>query len=71
MATMSHAATSPYRDDLAFIHDAGFGHVAQNAATELLEGSVPQTEDRSTASLCVVDLGCGKRNPGSGRSAAG
>jgi SAM-dependent methyltransferase len=55
---MSFAATSPYRDDLAYIHDAGFGHVAQNAATELLKrlSKIPKGRQPSRR---VVDLGCG------------
>jgi SAM-dependent methyltransferase len=44
-----------YRDDLAYIHDAGFGHVATHAATELLaalaERGIPQGQ--------IVELGCG------------
>jgi SAM-dependent methyltransferase len=44
-----------YDEDLAYVHDDGFGHVARNAAIELL--------DRLRASRIsnglVVDLGCG------------
>jgi SAM-dependent methyltransferase len=57
MAVMKRAAASPYRDDLAFIHDAGFGHVAQNAAAELLKRLAPVKG--KSASRSVVDLGCG------------
>lgn len=53
-------STSPptadrYRDDLAKIHDAGFGELANHAALELLSrlGSPKALGDR------VVDLGCG------------
>ncbi len=44
-----------YRDDLACIHDAGFGHVARAAATVLVD-----LLDRGgfTKGL-VIDLGCG------------
>ena len=55
---MSYTARSPYRDDLAYIHDAGFGHVAQNAATELLKLLSRNSKGRQ-ASRRVVDLGCG------------
>jgi SAM-dependent methyltransferase len=47
--------TEAYKDDLAYIHDVGFGDFARNSARGLLEilrrGSI-------TAGL-VVDLGCG------------
>jgi hypothetical protein len=29
--------TDAYREDLAYIHDVGFGHLAKNAAPVLLE----------------------------------
>jgi len=60
MATQRNAAGSPYRDDLAFIHDSGFGHVAQNAAAELLK-RLPPLQKGGFASRSVVDLGCGSR----------
>ncbi len=44
-----------YRADLAFIHDAGFGRVAQEAAG-LLVGAL---RDRGIGRGLVVDLGCG------------
>ncbi|MFO0968004.1 MAG: class I SAM-dependent methyltransferase [Gemmataceae bacterium] len=44
-----------YRNDLAFIHDAGFGHVAANAAVELLQ----LLQARGVSSGLVVDLACG------------
>src|SRR5262245_9847041 len=44
-----------YRDDLAYIHDAGFGSVARAAAEVLCEALKRQLAIRGT----VVDLGCG------------
>jgi replicative DNA helicase len=44
-----------YREDLAYIHDAGFGHFARGAAALLLEELPRQDFDRGL----VVDLGCG------------
>lgn len=44
-----------YRDDLAYIHDAGFGQLAANAATMLIE----QLQRAGKHSGLVVDLGCG------------
>ena len=44
-----------YRDDLAYIHDAGFGHFARGAAA-LLAGEL--SRQGFTRGL-VVDLGCG------------
>jgi SAM-dependent methyltransferase len=58
MATAKSAPADPYRDDLAFIHDAGFGHVAQNAAGELLKRLAPSNK-RGVPSRLIVDLGCG------------
>jgi SAM-dependent methyltransferase len=58
MTTHRSSAVSPYRDDLAFIHDSGFGHVAQNAAAELLKRLAPSKRARFTSEL-IVDLGCG------------
>lgn len=55
---MPYAATSPYRDDLASIHDAGFGHVAQNAAAELVK-RLSRCAKGKRPSRLVVDLGCG------------
>lgn len=48
---MQHA----YRDDLAYIHDAGFGHLATSAAPVVIE------ELRRVGALSgtLVDLGCG------------
>ncbi len=45
----------PYREDLAFIHDAGFGRIAEAAAAALLD---ELGRDGVTGGL-VVDLGCG------------
>ncbi len=47
--------TDAYRDDLAYIHDAGFGALARHAATAL----IADLNDRSMLSGTVVDLGCG------------
>ena len=44
-----------YREDLAYIHDAGFGRFARGAAALLLEELSRQGFDRGL----VVDLGCG------------
>jgi SAM-dependent methyltransferase len=57
---MPDRASSAYGDDLAYIHDGGFGHVAHDAARELLARlarGVPG-QDRVRDGL-VVDLGCG------------
>jgi SAM-dependent methyltransferase len=45
----------PYREDLAFIHDVGFGHLARGAAEILLNGRL--TPPPTTGPM--VDLGCG------------
>ncbi len=44
-----------YRDDLAYIHDAGYGEVARSAAPVLLEA----LERAGLEGGLVVDLGCG------------
>jgi SAM-dependent methyltransferase len=44
-----------YRDDLAHIHDAGFGHFARGAALLLLEELHRSRFERGL----VIDLGCG------------
>jgi SAM-dependent methyltransferase len=67
---MSNFSTSPYRDDLAYIHDAGFGHVAQNAAAELLKLLRKNRKGRPP-SQWVVDLGCGSGILAQAVSAAG
>jgi SAM-dependent methyltransferase len=47
--------TDAYREDLAYIHDAGFGGLAQAAAPVLLDALRHRGFDRGL----VVDLGCG------------
>lgn len=47
--------TKAYRDDLAYIHDVGFGDFARNSAPGLLE-ILRQT---GITSGLVIDLGCG------------
>jgi SAM-dependent methyltransferase len=44
-----------YNDDLAYIHDAGFGHFAINAAATL----VAELRRRKVGRGLVIDLGCG------------
>lgn len=44
-----------YADDLAYIHDAGFGHWARNAAAFVLQSLCSSGVERGL----VVDLGCG------------
>jgi len=44
-----------YRDDLAYIHDAGFGSFALHAAPVLLEA----LQNRRIERGLVIDLGCG------------
>jgi SAM-dependent methyltransferase len=67
---MSNSATNPYGDDLAFVHDAGFGHVAQNAASELLK-QLRINRKKRLVSQRVVDLGCGSGILAHAVSAAG
>lgn len=47
--------TDAYRDDLAYIHDAGFGRFAQAAAPVLIEALT----QRGIKDRLVIDLGCG------------
>ena len=47
--------TDAYREDLAYIHDVGFGHLARNAAQVLLNALRQSAIGRGT----VIDLGCG------------
>ena len=47
--------TDAYRDDLAYIHDAGFGRFAEAAAPILIEG----LRKRDIKDGLVIDLGCG------------
>jgi SAM-dependent methyltransferase len=44
-----------YGDDLAYIHDVGFGHFATNAAPGILE----ILRERGIKSGYIIDLGCG------------
>lgn len=44
-----------YKDDLAYIHDVGFGHLARSAASVLLE----LLRQEGKVNGRVVDLGCG------------
>jgi SAM-dependent methyltransferase len=44
-----------YAEDLAYVHDAGFGDQAEAAATQLLE----LLATRGVESGAIVDLGCG------------
>jgi SAM-dependent methyltransferase len=44
-----------YQDDLAYVHDAGFGHIAANAAPM----TVALLRRSGVTSGCVVELGCG------------
>jgi SAM-dependent methyltransferase len=60
----SPPADPPYRADLAFIHDEGYGHVARHAAEFLLAELARRKLPRKT----IVDLGCG---PGLLASAVG
>ncbi|MBX7164934.1 MAG: class I SAM-dependent methyltransferase [Pirellulales bacterium] len=52
---MSPPRAAGYSTDLAFIHDAGFGFFAENAARELLA----RLRRAGHTSGLVVDLGCG------------
>jgi SAM-dependent methyltransferase len=56
-----------YRDDLAYIHDAGFGGFARNAAPVLLAELRRRRVDRGL----VIDLGCGSGILAEAVSAAG
>src|SRR5439155_24360251 len=49
------AMASRYHEDLAYIHDVGFGDFARNAAPGLLE----LLRQRQVVRGLVVDLGCG------------
>lgn len=51
----NHAAFTPYREDLAYIHDAGFSTFASNAGAGVLK----LFETHGIDSGLVVDLGCG------------
>ncbi len=47
--------TDAYNNDLAYIHDVGFGHLASNAAPVILAA----LRERGLNQGLVVDLGCG------------
>ncbi|MFO0949732.1 MAG: class I SAM-dependent methyltransferase [Isosphaeraceae bacterium] len=59
--------TNAYKEDLAYIHDAGFGGLATNAATVLLDA----LRRRGLASGLVIDLGCGSGILSAAMSSAG
>lgn len=44
-----------YQEDLAYVHDTGYGHVARNAANTLLE----QLKKQQILKGLIIDLGCG------------
>ncbi|MBX7074806.1 MAG: class I SAM-dependent methyltransferase [Pirellulales bacterium] len=52
---MPHQHEPAYRDDLAYIHDAGFGRFAEAAAQELLA----RLRGAKHESGLVIELGCG------------
>jgi SAM-dependent methyltransferase len=54
---MPRTAATAYSADLAYIHDAGFGYVAANAAVELLK-YLRKSRKREPGGL-VIDVGCG------------
>jgi len=54
-ARATQRATAAYRDDLAYIHDVGFGGFADRAAPWLLQ----QLAERELRDGLVIDLGCG------------
>jgi SAM-dependent methyltransferase len=56
-----------YGDDLAYIHDAGFGDLARNAAPLLVEA----LHRRGIADGLVIDLGCGSGLLARGMSKSG
>jgi SAM-dependent methyltransferase len=55
LARVSGAAHRPYDEDLAHVHDAGFGRIARGAAPVLSSA----LRAAGFASGTVVDLGCG------------
>jgi SAM-dependent methyltransferase len=59
--------TNNYGDDLAYIHDAGFGDLARNAAPLLVEA----LHRRGIADGLVIDLGCGSGLLARGMSKSG
>jgi SAM-dependent methyltransferase len=59
--------SNAYGEDLAYIHDAGFGGFASNAAPVLLDA----LRRRGLASGLIIDLGCGSGILAEAVSAAG
>ncbi|MBI3839360.1 MAG: class I SAM-dependent methyltransferase [Planctomycetia bacterium] len=59
--------TNAYQNDLAYIHDAGFGQFAKNAAAEVLKC----LRQNRVGDGLVVDLGCGSGILAEAISAAG
>jgi SAM-dependent methyltransferase len=59
--------TNSYREDLAYIHDAGFGSFAQGAAAFLLKELRRSAFDHGL----VIDLGCGSGILSEGMAAGG
>ena len=54
-ARTNRRASAAYGDDLAYIHDAGFGGFADRAAPWLLQ----QLAEQGLRDGLVIDLGCG------------
>jgi SAM-dependent methyltransferase len=61
------AMDDAYREDLAYIHDAGFGQFARGAAAVLLE----ELRDAGVAQGLVIDLACGSGILGEALAAGG
>src|SRR5258708_4804946 len=59
--------TDGYKDDLAYIHDVGFGHLATNAAPVILT----RLRERGQHQGLVLDLGCGSGILASALASAG
>ena len=59
--------SNAYRDDLAYIHDTGYGDIARGAAAVLLAA----LRQRGVISGLVIDLGCGSGILAAEVSAAG
>src|SRR5262245_24110795 len=53
--TRGEVLDQPYREDLAHVHDAGFGALARHGAEALLAALARQ----GLTSGLVIDLGCG------------
>lgn len=64
---MPKSITNAYQNDLAYIHDAGFGQFAKNAAAEVLKC----LRQNRVGDGLVVDLGCGSGILAEAISAAG